>query len=101
MDHLESTDTDWDCFIQPELADELATYSLFIVFDGHSGNQIADKAAEVFMDFLLDQEPFETLEDGDEYDIEEMKEGIRQSFLVFDKNMQNNVSEYKLKTSGW
>ena len=93
---------------------KLETYSLFVVFDGHSGSQIARRAAREFPNYLLRQEPFrhivsetETrinfteLKDGDKYDVEVMKAGIRQAFLDFDKDMRDKASLYKLKTSGW
>lgn len=76
----------------------LQTFGLFIVFDGHSGAQYANQVAKEFPSFLAGQEPFSTLNDGDDYDTEQIKAALRESFLKYDKQMQTvpNIS-----TSGW
>jgi len=72
----------------------LQTFGLFIVFDGHSGAQYANQVAKEFPSFLAGQEPFSTLKDGDDYDTEQIKAALRESFLKYDKQMQTvpNIS---------
>ena len=53
---------------QASLSDDLKQFSLFFVFDGHSGSQFADKIANNYTNFLLTQDPFSTLKDGDPYE---------------------------------
>ena len=43
-------------------------------------------------------EPFKNLEDGQKYDCDAIKLGIRQAFLDFDRDMRS-VSD--ISTSGW
>ena len=50
------------------MSDDLKKFSLFFVFDGHSGSQFADKIANNYTNFLLTQDPFSTLKDGDPYE---------------------------------
>ena len=76
----------------------LQTFGLFIVFDGHSGAQYANQVAKEFPDFLAGQEPFSTLKDGDDYDTEQIKAALRESFLQFDEKMKTVPN---IATSGW
>lgn len=76
--------------MQPELCDRLKTFSFFTVFDGHSGKVYADKVAAEFVAYLLERKPFDTLKDGDPYDINEIKETIRQAFLDYDTMAQSD-----------
>ena len=77
----------------------LKGYSLFIVFDGHSGAQYANTVSKEFPNFLLCQEPFKSMATTDlKCDVEEIKNGIRKAFLEYDAKM-SSIKE--IQTSGW
>merc|ERR1711892_1164178 len=75
------------------LSDQLKSFGLFVVFDGHSGAQYANKVAKDFPPFLLAREPFASMEDGAKYDCDAIKIAIHQAFLDFDaKCVKSTIS---------
>jgi len=73
---------------QAELKEDLKTFSIFCVFDGHAGHIVADKSAEKIPEFLRAEAPFNTLKDGEDYDTEEIKAAIVTAFMKLDAFMQ-------------
>lgn len=81
--------------IKTEMYDDLKTFSWLTVFDGHSGVSLAQSASEHILTYLKQQSPFDTLKDGQEYDVEEIKNAIQKCFLEFDKSRNHSFSFHK------
>jgi len=74
------------------LCDRLSDYALFAVLDGHAGKDVAQVTASEFTDHLLNTQPFDRLQSGDEYKEKEIIDGLHQAFQTWD---------VKLKTHPW
>ena len=86
---------------EPNLGN-LRTFGLFMVCDGYGGCLCAEKTAKEFPEFLLTQEPFSLLSDGDEYDKEQVRGAIIDAFLNFDKTLRTspNMEEMGCTATG-
>jgi len=73
----------------------LSTYSLFAVFDGHAGKEVARVTASEFTDHLLSISPFDKLEDKDEYKEKDIIEGLHQAFQTWDKKLRSHPTLLK------
>lgn len=87
-----------------DLFPTLKGYSLFVVFDGHSGAQYANTVSKEFPSFLLSHEPFKSINENQISDYEKVenfeekiKNGIRDAFLQYDIKMAK-IKE--IQTSG-
>ena len=76
-----------DKFILKPTFGHLKTFSLFLVLDGFGGSKIAELVSQDFSDFLIKQEIFMNLKDGDEYDANEIADALKQSLIDFDFKM--------------
>ena len=72
-------------FFFKETLGHLENYGLFLVFDGHRGSSYANTIAKEFATFLTNQTPFSTMNKEDEYDEQQLKLGLREAFLQYDK----------------
>jgi len=86
--------------IKTEMWEELKTFSWFTVFDGHSGIGLAQSAADHILGYLKMEAPFDTLKDGQDYDIEQIKDAIQRCFLKFDQQRSFNLSSFNKELSG-
>lgn len=77
------------------ICSRLSTYSLFAVFDGHAGKEVARVTASEFTDHLLSISPFDKLEDKDEYKETDLQEGIQQAFQTWDKKLRTHPTLLK------
>jgi len=74
------------------ISEKLQKFSLFAVFDGHAGKQVAEETAKEFTDHLSNTAPFSSLSDGDDYNEEEIKNGIQNAFRAWDKRLREMVT---------
>lgn len=79
-------------FIKAGISEKLQKFSLFAVFDGHAGKQVAEETAKEFTDHLSNTAPFSSLSDGDDYNEEEIKNGIQDAFRAWDKRLREMVT---------
>lgn len=77
---------------QSELKEDLKSFSIFCVFDGHAGHIVADQSAQKIPEFLCAEAPFNTLKDGQEYNTEEIKKAIVTAFMKLDAHMKEDRS---------
>lgn len=69
------------------MSDQLKGFSIFAVFDGHAGKNVAELSAAEFTNHLTKQSPFNTLKDDDEYKEDEIKNAIQEAFRSWDKEL--------------
>jgi protein phosphatase 1A len=83
-----------DAHITLEHLDEkLKTWSLFAVFDGHSGNRIAEISSKEFPAYLMTFKPFTEINDNSEYNAEEVKNALEDAFLKWDEKIKETDQE--------
>lgn len=75
-----------------EMNDQLKSFSIFAVFDGHAGKNVAEISAAEFTNHLSKQSPFNTLKDDDEYKEDEIKNAIQEAFRSWDKELYNRAN---------
>lgn len=78
-----------DTFIAEPSLGNLKTFSLFLVLDGYGGSKFADCVSKDFSAFMLEQNVFSKLKDGDEYQPNELADALKQSLLNFDEKMKD------------
>ena len=78
-----------DKFIVESSLGNLKTFSLFLVLDGFSGSQFADRVSKDFSAFLIEHKVFMKLNDGDDYQPNELADAFKQSLLNFDQKMRD------------
>merc|ERR1711892_635859 len=77
------------------LSDRLSAYSLFAVFDGHAGKEVANLTALEFTDHLLSIAPFDKLDD--DYRRQDVIDGLRQAFQTWDVKLRSHPHLTKIK----
>jgi len=78
---------------QASLSERLSDMSLFAVFDGHAGKNVAETSAADFAAHLAKTPPFDTLSDSETYKEEEVKAGIREAFRAWDRELRVKANQ--------
>jgi len=76
------------------LSDRLSAYSLFAVFDGHAGKEVANLTALEFTDHLLSLAPFDRL--NDDYQKQDVINGLHRAFQTWDVKLRQHPHLTKL-----
>jgi len=78
------------------LSDRLSNYSLFAVFDGHAGKEVANLTSLEFTNHLLTISPFDKLNNEDEYKQQEIIKALHQAFQTWDVKLRTHPHLLKL-----
>lgn len=84
--------------LKVSLSEKLKGWSFFMVFDGHTGSEVATEAGKNLIDSICDQEYFKEhllvdkggLVTQNTYDIDKIKNSIIDAFLKFDEVLRDN-----------
>lgn len=80
--------------------DKFKNWSLFMVFDGHGGDKVANYVSEHFTDYLLDQDYFKNMNMTEEINQVKLGSAICDAFLDFDEKMEKIWEENQPSMNG-
>ena len=70
-------------------------WSFFAVLDGHGGDEVAKRAADLMVPVLLSQPQITKITNGLEYEVKEVEEALRQSFIDIDAQLHVQMKKYR------
>lgn len=72
------------------LCERLSSYSMFAVFDGHAGKEVARVTSSEFTDHLLTLSPFDSMSDKDDYNQADVIQGLHHAFQNWDRKLRTH-----------
>ena len=72
------------------MSERLSQCSIFAVFDGHAGKEVANLSSLEFTDHLLTIPPFDKLSNEDEYKQQDIISGLHQAFQTWDTKLKTH-----------